>query len=201
MCSFLFYCLIIRNFMKKQVLLFFLSISISNIVSDEKAQQRDLFSILKDETNKVVFQYKKESSLLALLPLVPNLFEYLPLREDQYQEAVDFYTHNPQYEHNKASLNFSINHALDLIKKAEALKLEAEKPYNWSDYFTFFQYTPQAKALKEMESLVKEAEETARIRRWVTDYYRAIPIAVIAQYQFNKRNADVIKQDPLLCVV
>ncbi|NBP01995.1 MAG: hypothetical protein EBU90_18075 [Proteobacteria bacterium] len=183
--------------MKKQMLLFLVSISIFNLSSLDNLK----FAANLNKATKLLINNAGDMNLM-------NTFKQLSLQvvdrallEESYQEAKDFFSNSPySYSGNKDLLNLSLN-STELVKEAETLNNQINKPVSWFDLFTLFYFSKQIEHIKELDFLLERSEQTIRNARYLVDNYRAIPIAVIARYQFNKRNADIIKQDPLLCVV
>ncbi len=270
MCSFLFYCLIIRNLMKKQALLFFLSISISNIVSINghsnnapkvtqwmrtlieraKLHQRlapginqpnhnlrelakrialskglllaakesmglddqeisivigEPLNPVKESNQSVLEEIKtitadlnvKNSPLKNLSPIFSAYeFFFSPGKEEAFETAQEFLKYNK-----KPVSGICAEDYLRLLKKVKALNDEYKKPLSWKEFLSgsdkkidLFVETLKSGVIEEIAQGLSGREAA------IIEYCLTNP-ALIAQYQFNKRNADVIKQDPLLCVV
>lgn len=183
--------------MKKQILMFLVSISIFNLSSLDNLE----FAANLNKATKLLINNAGDIKLMNTFKQLSLQVVARALLEESYQEAKDFFS-NSQYSYNgnKDLLNLSLN-STELVKEAETLNKQINKPVSWFDLFTLFYFSKQIEQIKELDFLLERSEQTIRNARCLVDNYRAIPIAVIARYQFNKRNADVIKQDPLLCVV
>lgn len=260
MCSFLFYCLIIRNLMKKQILLFFLSISISNIVSInayfcytpkvalwtvKQIKRARLDQKRADEINQSNKNLMKLGKLITFIqfPLIAakelSIAIEKPLNKESNQSilkeiktitaainvknspfknlspifsASEFFFSEEKEEAFKTAEEFFKNNKkpvsgicaedyLNLLKKVKALNDEYKKPLSWKEFLNgsnkkidlFVEILRSGIAEEIAQGL--SGREAAIIEYCLTDP------ALIAQYQFNKRNTDIIKQDPLLCVV
>ena len=183
--------------MKKQMLLCLVSISMFNLSSLDNVE----FEANLNKATKLLINNAGDIKLMFTFRRLNLQVLNRALLEISYEEAKDFFS-NSQYAYsgNKDLLSLSLS-STELVKKAETLNDQINKPVSWFDLFTFFYFSKRSEQIKELDFLLERSEQTIRNVSYLVGNYRTIPIAVIANYQFNKRNADVIKQDPLLCVV
>jgi transcription elongation factor GreA-like protein len=103
--------------------------------------------------------------------------------------------------------SLSQEEALELLKKIAQFKKEFETPVSWKEYFNPFKVDQnfdlciallRSGALQKLEAAIPARQELIETHykhnKQKIERYKAIIAA-------NKRTNDIIKQDPLLCVV
>ncbi|NBP01996.1 MAG: hypothetical protein EBU90_18080 [Proteobacteria bacterium] len=134
---------------------------------------------------------------------------FAPEKEELYKKALEeLLQENPWLKNDPLYTNsLSQEEALELLKKIAQFKKEFETPVSWKQYFNPFKVDKkfdlcitllQSKALQRLEAAIPAREKLIetyhKSNQQKIERYKAIIAA-------NKRTNDIIKQDPLLCVV